>query len=195
MRSLVDSDTEKTTESRSGNSEACIGCMRHANHRRAIYVTAGLGTVVCVVTYVIVISDGGTLARHTPLRPWHVQGSDQHTRLNCTLRQRNLNTSASWPNGGSIPDGFRGEVSTPAHPRAITGDAGTCTVANVLENVMASTRHVYGLRDSRGVGMDCARVMYAPWAGVSRYIAVYHARSRVTKQFEVHVAQSFDLIR
>ena len=72
------------------------------------------------------------------------------------------------------------------------------TVASLLEDVHGSDAHRYNIKDSRGEGMDCARVVFAPIDGeprIRRYLAVYHTRSRVTRQFEVHLAQSFDLMR
>ena len=80
-------------------------------------------------------------------------------------------------------------------PKPLTSE----TVARLLEDVVGSERHRYSVKDNRGHGMDCMRVVFAPVESdtreVIRYLAVYHSRSRVTRQFEVHLAQSFDLLR
>lgn len=72
---------------------------------------------------------------------------------------------------------------------------GSSTVKNLLERVEWADAYRYGLKDSRGVGMDCARLLFAPIGNTTRYLAVFHARSRSTKQFEVHIAQSLDLLQ
>ena len=64
----------------------------------------------------------------------------------------------------------------------------------LLTNVKGSTGYKYGMKDSRGVGMDCVRVIYAPIQGVKRYLAVYHHLDSEIKKFHIFVAQSFDLL-
>jgi hypothetical protein len=68
------------------------------------------------------------------------------------------------------------------------------TLKSLLENVQWSEAYRYGMKDSRGNGMDCMRVIAVPLGKTVRYLSVYHARSRVTKQFEIHLAQSLDLV-
>lgn len=65
---------------------------------------------------------------------------------------------------------------------------------SLLMDVRGSTGHRYGLRDSRGVGMDCLRVIYAPLGATRRYLGVYHHRDAVTQSFHVNLAQSFNLL-
>jgi hypothetical protein len=66
---------------------------------------------------------------------------------------------------------------------------------NLLTNVQGSTGHTYGVKDSRGVGMDCMRVIYAPIHGVRRYLALYHHYQTDIKTFHIFIAQSFDLLK
>ena len=65
--------------------------------------------------------------------------------------------------------------------------------AMVLD-IPGSAGHRYGVKDSRGVGMDCMRVVFSPVGPVKRYLAVYHHHDRDTKTYEVYLAQSFNLL-
>ena len=67
-------------------------------------------------------------------------------------------------------------------------------VQGLLTDVEGSTGFRYGLKDSRGVGMDCLRIIYAPLHGVRRYLGVYHHYQKDIKTFQVYLAQSFDLV-
>jgi len=67
-------------------------------------------------------------------------------------------------------------------------------VQGLLTDVEGSTGFRYGLKDSRGVGMDCLRIIYAPLHGIRRYLGVYHHYQNDIKTFQVFLAQSFDLI-
>ena len=67
-------------------------------------------------------------------------------------------------------------------------------VERAAADVRGAAAHTYGLRDSRGVPMDCARVVSAPIEGSQRYLALYHHRESGGGQFDVFLAQSFDLM-
>lgn len=67
-------------------------------------------------------------------------------------------------------------------------------VQGLLTGVEGSTRYSYGLKDSRGVGMDCLRIIYAPLHGIRRYLGVYHHYQNDIQTFQIFLAQSFDLM-
>jgi hypothetical protein len=61
----------------------------------------------------------------------------------------------------------------------------SASLHTLLIDVSESTAYQYGLKDSYGVGMDCLRVIYAPIAGVKRYLGVYHHHQKEIGVFAV----------
>lgn len=69
-------------------------------------------------------------------------------------------------------------------------------IVRIISDIRGSTGHRYHLRDSRGVTMDCLRIISAPIDGAKvRYLGVYHYHEPTLKSFEVYLAQSFNLLQ
>lgn len=69
-------------------------------------------------------------------------------------------------------------------------------ILSIISNPHRATAQNYKVKDSRGLGMDCMKVLHSPIPGssVTRYLAVYHSRNKLSNMYEVHLAQSLDLL-
>eukprot|EP00039_Didymoeca_costata_P003365 m.67171 g.67171 ORF g.67171 m.67171 type:complete len:240 (-) comp11867_c0_seq5:624-1343(-) len=68
-------------------------------------------------------------------------------------------------------------------------------LAQLLGSVVNSSTHMYGAKDNHGTSLDCLRIISTTVTGVVRYLGVYHHMRKDIKKYQIHLAQSFDLMQ